>query len=159
MGRRAQREITMTQDAKSMAKPIFQVDETGLLTVMATPAWWRAEAQEPFALAELALQLADAGDKARSPHVCGVIGRRTKRPCRFNTQYEPCPNHCPEPLPYQCAAPLKTVGNWCRMDLRDGGCSTHPETYDRYAAARRAEQDEQRRQEPLPDIVGRDAQA
>lgn len=134
------------QGVEGIPKPTFEVDVTGLLTVTAVPAWWRAEAADPEALAELALQLAEAGERERSPDVCGVIGRRTGRPCRYNTQrHGPCPNHCTTPLAFQCAVPVKGAAGWCRKDLRDGPCSSHSDTHEKYMTAIRLREVEQQR--------------
>lgn len=138
----------MLSTATEVPKAVWHVDETGLVTVQAQPAWWRKWAQDA-GWPEYAEMFAQAGEQARSDDVCGVLGRTTFRPCRHNTRlYGPCPHHCETPLRFHCATERKK-GGWCRWDLRKGACSHHPDSYEEYAAAERADEEEELRRQAV----------
>lgn len=131
----------MTKIADDAPKAVCRVDETGLVTVSAPPQWWRKQGQASD-WPEYAEMFAQAGKKARSDDVCGVMGRTTHRPCRHNIRlHGPCPHHCETPLRCHCAAPRKK-GGWCRWDLRKGRCEHHPDSCDEFMAASRADEEE-----------------
>ncbi|MEV0604520.1 hypothetical protein AB0I82_35210 [Streptomyces sp. NPDC050315] len=132
----------MTTTANEMDKALYDIDETGLVTLQATPEWWR-KMEQATDWPEIAEIIAQAGESARSEDVCGVIGRTTHRPCRHNTRrHGACPNHCETPLPFHCAMQRKK-GGWCRSDLRNGPCKNHPDSYEEYMAAIRADEEEE----------------
>ncbi|MGW1076593.1 zinc finger domain-containing protein [Streptomyces sp. NPDC002537] len=135
----------MTNTVTDVPKAVWHADETGLVTVQAQPSWWRKWGQDAD-WPEYAEMLAQVGEKARSDDVCGVLGRTTYRPCRHNTRlYGPCPHHCETPLRFHCATERKK-GGWCRWDLRKGACGHHPDSYGKYMAAVRADEEELGRQ-------------
>ncbi|MFE0378257.1 hypothetical protein ACFW1M_22310 [Streptomyces inhibens] len=132
----------MTKTADGVPKAVLRADESGLVTVSAPPEWWRKQGQAS-GWPEYAEMFAQAGERARSDEVCGVMGRTTYRPCRHNIRlHGPCPHHCDTPLRCHCAAPRKK-GGWCRWDLRKGRCDHHPDSYDAYMAAIRADEEEE----------------
>ncbi|RCG26293.1 hypothetical protein DTL70_06765 [Streptomyces diacarni] len=126
------------------------------MTVRAVPAWWRQRVQEGD-LPDLAEEFARIGEEARSDDVCGVLGRTTLRPCRYNTRlHGPCPHHCETPLGFHCATEQKK-GGWCRRDLREGPCRNHPDSYDRYMAALRIDEEEELRRQAVREQERRKA--
>ncbi|WP_262063456.1 hypothetical protein [Streptomyces sp. STR69] len=138
----------MTNTVTDVPKAVWHVDETGLVTVQAQPAWWRKWGQDA-GWPEYAEMFAQAGEEARSADVCGVLGRTTYRPCRHNSRlYGPCPHHCETPLRFHCGTERKK-GGWCRWDLRKGPCGHHSNSYDEYVAAVRADEEEELRQQAV----------
>ncbi|WP_406164012.1 hypothetical protein OG806_49010 [Streptomyces sp. NBC_00882] len=126
-----------------VGQPRFSVDRTGWVTVKASPQWWRATAQSD-GWADIAEQLAIAGEDSTDPRMCRVIGATTKMPCKIDTSREPCPHHGEGNETNRCGA-QKAKGGPCRWNLVvHGECPNHPQTWQRILEERRKQEEEER---------------